>query len=155
VGYISSQSPFNSHLDRRDRRRQHDPSKILQILIRLLRNKILALDIHRKDAINIITGHFAQSTKMFNTRVAHDDIQTAEFALNNLKHGAYFGLVGDVGFHCDDADAVGADFVCDGVGAGERGDVVDGYVCSTLGELEGDCCADAAAGARYWGGDSI
>lgn len=55
---------------------------------------------------------------MFNTGVAHDDIETAKFALDDLKHGAYFGLVGDIGFHCDTADAVGADFVYDGVSAG-------------------------------------
>jgi hypothetical protein len=149
MGYTFYQWSLDSHLNRRNRRRQHDPPKILHVLVRLLRNKILTLDIHRKNAINVITSNFAQSTEMFNPRVTHDDIQTAEFALDDLEHGAYFDLVGDIGFDCDDADAVGADFVCDGVGASGRGDVVDGYICSTLGEFYGDCCADAAAGARY------
>lgn len=104
-----------SYLHRRNRGRQHDSPKVLQILVRLLRNKILALDINRKNAVNIITGHFAQDTEMFNPGVTHDDIQTAEFTLDGLEHGAHFGLVGDIGFHGESADAVGADLVGDRV----------------------------------------
>lgn len=88
---------------------------------RLLRHKILALNINRENPINLLAMYLAQRPEMLNPRVTHDDVDPAEFALDHLEHGSYFGFGGDVGLHGEYADVVGADLGCDGVGGGGGG----------------------------------
>jgi hypothetical protein len=48
--------------------------------------------------------------------------------------------------------ALGPDLVGHGLGSGGCSHIVYGYVGALVGKSEGNCGADAAAGARDWGG---
>lgn len=86
--------------------------------IRLLRHKILPLNINRENPINLLAMYLAQRPEMLNPRVAHDDVDPAKLTLDHLEQGGYFGLGGDIGLDGDYADVVGANLDCEGLGGG-------------------------------------
>lgn len=110
----------------------------------------MALDVDSEDGVDLTTLHIGQGPEMFDAGVADGDIEAAEFAMCGFEHGFYFFFVGDVGFEDEGAHSVGADLLRDGLGGCAAGEVVECYVCASLGVFEGYCGADAAAGAGDW-----
>lgn len=88
---------------------------IRHILIRLLRNKILTLNINPENPIDIRTRRLRMFSEILDSRVTDRDIQTTEFLHDRLEHRAYFFLLGDIGFHCDSGYAMRANLLSNGL----------------------------------------
>lgn len=111
------------------------------MLVRLLRNEILALDINIEDAIDILARNLGDVREMLDARVADHDIQWPQFAHRRLEHRFHFRL------DCDGPHALAACLFGDVFGSGGVVVVVDCDVCAAGCEFEDDGGADAAAGA--------
>lgn len=87
------------------------------MLLRHLRNKVLRLDIDRKDSIDLVLLDIAQAAKVLDARVAHDNIDPSELLLRPLKELRQLLLLRHIGLDGDGFDAERACLLCNLFGA--------------------------------------
>ena len=116
---------LETHLNSRNRRSQHNPPIIRHILIRLLRNKVLSLNINPKNPINIRPRNLRVISKVLDPRVTNSNIQPPEFLHQRLEHSAHFVLLGYIRFDCYGFHAMRADLLGYTLCSCCGGDIVD------------------------------
>lgn len=115
--------------------------------MRLLRYEILSLDIHVEHAVDVLARDLGDVSEVLHARVTDHDIQRAEIAHHGLEECGHLRLAGDVGLYGQSAHALGTNLRGDFFGCGCGSMIVDCDVCAARGQFDGDCSADAAAGA--------
>jgi len=129
-----------------DRRHEDDAAVVRTVVVAGLGDEELGTGVEGKDVVVLLRGDLAARVESFPARVGDNKVDAAEGGFGLVEHCSDLLGLGDVSLDGNGLPAQSLDLLDDLLGTPSAAGVVDDNVSSTPRKLQGNACANAAAG---------